>query len=72
MANAGPDTNGSQFFVMHQDYKLPKSYVIFGKVVKGLEVVDKIAAADVIANAVGEPSQPVSPVRIISVEIKEE
>jgi len=43
MANAGPNTNGSQFFIMHQDTPLPKSYVIFGKVVTGLEVVDKIA-----------------------------
>jgi len=41
MANAGPNTNGSQFFIMHQDTPLPKSYVIFGKVVTGLEVVDK-------------------------------
>lgn len=44
MANSGPNTNGSQFFIMHQDYPLPPSYVIFGKVTEGIEVVDKIAA----------------------------
>jgi cyclophilin family peptidyl-prolyl cis-trans isomerase len=45
MANAGPNTNGSQFFIMHADYALPKSYIIFGIVTKGLEVVDAIATA---------------------------
>ncbi len=44
MANSGPNTNGSQFFIMHQDYPLPPQYVIFGKVLEGIEVVDKIAA----------------------------
>ncbi len=42
MANAGPNTNGSQFFIMLQDYSLPHSYTIFGKVIKGQEVVDAI------------------------------
>ena len=43
MANSGPNTNGSQFFIMHQDYPLPHNYTIFGKVVKGIEIVDAIA-----------------------------
>jgi cyclophilin family peptidyl-prolyl cis-trans isomerase len=43
MANAGPNTNGSQFFIMHKDYPLPHNYTIFGNVVKGIEVVDAIA-----------------------------
>lgn len=43
MANRGPNTNGSQFFIMHQDYGLPLAYSIFGKVVSGMETVDKIA-----------------------------
>lgn len=47
MANAGPNTNGSQFFIMHQDYGLPHSYTIFGKVSDGMDVVDAIAATPV-------------------------
>ncbi|MFS8131218.1 MAG: peptidylprolyl isomerase [Candidatus Dojkabacteria bacterium] len=46
MANAGPDTNGSQFFIMLADVPLPPSYTIFGEVTKGMEVVDKIAIGD--------------------------
>jgi cyclophilin family peptidyl-prolyl cis-trans isomerase len=43
MANAGPHTNGSQFFIMHVDYPLPPSYSIFGRVTEGQEIVDAIA-----------------------------
>ncbi|MGA9595248.1 MAG: peptidylprolyl isomerase [Acidimicrobiia bacterium] len=43
MANAGPNTNGSQFFIMHTDYGLPHKYTIFGQVTDGLDVVDTIA-----------------------------
>jgi cyclophilin family peptidyl-prolyl cis-trans isomerase len=45
MANAGPNTNGSQFFIMHSDYALPPSYTKFGRVIEGQDVVDKIAAS---------------------------
>ncbi len=45
MANAGPNTNGSQFFIMHSDYPLPPSYTKFGRVVEGQDVVDKIATS---------------------------
>ena len=45
MANAGPNTNGSQFFVMHADYGLPPNYTIFGKLTAGEDVVDAIATA---------------------------
>ena len=45
MANAGPNTNGSQFFIMHADYPLPPSYTKFGRVIEGQDVVDKIATA---------------------------
>jgi cyclophilin family peptidyl-prolyl cis-trans isomerase len=44
MANAGPNTNGSQFFIMHVDYPLPPSYSIFGRVTEGQDVVDAIAS----------------------------
>lgn len=43
MANAGPNTNGSQFFVMVSDVPLENAYTIFGRVVEGQEVADKIA-----------------------------
>lgn len=72
MANAGPDTNGSQFFIMHQDGPmLPKNYVIFGQVVSGLEAVDKIAEAPVKESSRGENSVPLEPVTIEAIEIVE-
>jgi cyclophilin family peptidyl-prolyl cis-trans isomerase len=46
MANSGPNTNGSQFFIMHADYPLPPSYTKFGQVIEGQDVVDKIATTD--------------------------
>jgi cyclophilin family peptidyl-prolyl cis-trans isomerase len=47
MANAGPNTNGSQFFIVTDDLtgKLPKNYTLFGQVTKGLDIVDKIVSA---------------------------
>ncbi len=53
MANHGPNTNTSQFFICLKDAKLPHNYTIFGKVVKGMEVVDKIGAVDVIPGPMG-------------------
>ncbi len=72
MANSGPNTNGSQFFIMHKDYKLAPHYVIFGRVISGMNVVDKIASGAVNLNEMGEPSDPVNPIKINSVEITEE
>lgn len=71
MANAGPNTNGSQFFIMHGDTALPKNYVIFGKVTKGMDVVDAIATAPVVMSPSGEQSKPATPVKVTSVEIIE-
>src|ERR1044072_8889372 len=45
MANAGPNTNGSQFFIMHADYPLPPSYTKFGRIIEGQDIVDKIATS---------------------------
>lgn len=70
MANAGPNTNGSQFFIMHKDYSLQKNYVIFGKVTSGIEVVDKIATAP--TQPGGEGSTPVNPVKVESIQIVEQ
>ncbi len=66
MANAGPNTNGSQFFIMHADYPLPPSYTIFGKLTQGEDVVDAIASAET-----GPNDRPVEPVAISAVTIAE-
>jgi len=66
MANAGPDTNGSQFFIMHVNYPLPYQYTIFGFVTDGLEVIDKIASVET-----GDGDKPINDVVIESVEVKE-
>ncbi len=71
MANSGANTNGSQFFIMHDDYPLPPQYIIFGKVIKGLDVIDKIAEAPTTLGSDGAMSKPVNPVKILSVEIIE-
>jgi cyclophilin family peptidyl-prolyl cis-trans isomerase len=70
MANAGPNTNGSQFFIMHADYPLQPNYVIFGEVTEGLEVVDRIATAA--TQPGGEGSIPVDPVKVTEVTVTEE
>lgn len=66
MANAGPNTNGSQFFIMHKDYSLPPNYTIFGQLIAGESVLDQIATA-----ATGPQDRPQTPVVIKSVTITE-
>ncbi len=66
MANAGPNTNGSQFFVMHADYGLPPNYSIFGKLTSGEDTLDKIATAKK-----GAQDRPSEPVTISSITISE-
>jgi cyclophilin family peptidyl-prolyl cis-trans isomerase len=61
MANAGPNTNTSQFFIMLRDYPLPPSYVIFARVTSGMDVVDALAETPVAAGSDGELSRPVTP-----------
>jgi cyclophilin family peptidyl-prolyl cis-trans isomerase len=66
MANAGPDTNGSQFFIMHADYPLPPNYTIFGKLTDGEDVLDAIAMAPT-----GAEDRPMRPVSINRITIEE-
>lgn len=61
MANMGPNTNGSQFFIMHQDYPLPPQYVIFGKVTRGIEVLDILAETPTQRGPDQQMSQPLKP-----------
>jgi cyclophilin family peptidyl-prolyl cis-trans isomerase len=70
MANAGPDTNGSQFFILHQDYPLPPRYVIFAKVTNGLDVVDALANTPTTMGADGALSRPVTPPVIKKVTVR--
>ena len=69
MANAGPNTNGSQFFIVHQDYPLPPNYNVFGLVREGFDVLDALATV-----AVGGPqrSDPLEPQVIHTIQIAEE
>jgi cyclophilin family peptidyl-prolyl cis-trans isomerase len=64
MANRGPNTNGSQFFIMHEDYPLPYQYTIFGKVTSGLDVVDAIGNVQT-----GENDKPNEDVVILNIQI---
>ena len=70
MANAGPNTNGSQFFILHQDYPLPPRYVIFGRVTTGLDVVDALANTPTTMGADGGMSRPLTPPIIKKVTIR--
>ncbi len=70
MANAGPNTNGSQFFIMHQDYPLPPSYVIFAYVTAGMEVVDALANLPTTMGGDGGMSQPITPPVITKITIR--
>jgi cyclophilin family peptidyl-prolyl cis-trans isomerase len=54
MANRGPDTNGSQFFIMLDDAPLPKAYSVFGEVLEGMDVVDQVRKGDVMTTVVIE------------------
>jgi cyclophilin family peptidyl-prolyl cis-trans isomerase len=67
MANSGPNTNGSQFFIMHIDYPLPPSYTKFGRVIEGQDVIDAIANVQTNPN-----DKPLEPVVMNKVTIEEQ
>ena len=69
-ANAGPNTNGSQFFIMHEDYDLAPNYVVFARVTKGMEIVDAIAQTPTTLGADGGMSKPVTPPVIKKVTVR--
>ncbi len=66
MANSGPNTNGSQFFICHDNAGLPNAYTIFGEVTSGMDVVDTIAEAPT-----GPQDRPHNPVKINGITITE-
>jgi cyclophilin family peptidyl-prolyl cis-trans isomerase len=70
MANRGLNTNGSQFFILHQDYPLPPSYVIFARVTSGMNVVDALANTPTTMGDDGGMSKPVTPPVIKKVTIR--
>lgn len=73
MANRGPNTNTSQFFVMLRDNtSLPKNYTIFGKVIKGIETVDRIGQVEIIPGMGANDGRPRTDVVMKKVTIRKE
>jgi cyclophilin family peptidyl-prolyl cis-trans isomerase len=70
MANSGPNTNGSQFFIMHQDYPLDPNYVIFARVSGSMAAVDALADVPTKMGDDGNMSSPITPVRIKTITIR--
>ena len=73
MANRGPNTNTSQFFIMLQDApRMPKNYTIFGKVIKGIEVVDKIGEVEIVPQMGARDGKPKVDIVMKSVTVRRE
>jgi len=72
MANRGPNTNTSQFFIMLNDIPMPKNYTIFGKVTKGMDVVDSIAAVEIIPQMGPTDGKPKVDIVMKNVSVKKE
>ncbi|MDJ0923399.1 MAG: peptidylprolyl isomerase [Acidimicrobiia bacterium] len=71
MANSGPDTSGSQFFIMFADAGLPPNYSVFGRVTEGFDTLERIAAIPLGPNAFGEVSVPLQTLYIEQISISE-
>jgi cyclophilin family peptidyl-prolyl cis-trans isomerase len=71
MANSGPNTNGSQFFIVQgeQGMGLPNQYTIFGKVTTGMDIINGIAQVPVKDNGRGEMSSPIPTIGIVDITI---
>jgi len=69
-ANAGPNTSGSQFFIMHMDYELAPNYVIFARVTSGMTAVDAIADTQTSLGDDGAMSKPVTPQTIKTITVR--
>ncbi len=70
MANRGPNTNGSQFFILQADYPLQPNYVIFARVTSGIDVVDALARTRTSAGPGGENSRPLEPPVIRTITVR--
>ena len=67
MANSGPNTNGSQFFIVYKASPLPPNYSVWGQVTSGIDVIDKIAAAgEETGNGDGKPKADVAIIKAIA------
>ena len=67
MANSGPNTNGSQFFIVYKDTYLPPTYTIWGVVTQGLDIVKRIATSGVLGG--GSDGMPKMTIAIESVSV---
>jgi cyclophilin family peptidyl-prolyl cis-trans isomerase len=74
MANAGPNTNGSQFFIVHADQGdgFPSSYSVFGHLIEGEDVLDALATTPVTTDQRGEPSLPIRTTGILDITIQQD
>jgi peptidyl-prolyl cis-trans isomerase B (cyclophilin B) len=68
MANSGPNTNGSQFFIVYKDSQLGPSYTIFGTVSQGLGVVDRVAAKGSNPANDGKPKLPITLQKVVALK----
>jgi peptidyl-prolyl cis-trans isomerase B (cyclophilin B) len=70
MASGGPDTNGSQFFIVYGDSNLPTNFTVFGQVTAGMRILDGIAAGGSDGTYGRGDGRPLSPVDITTVRVQ--